>query len=347
MNEDYDFNSQTFENNQPQQTYVTYIPYGLTPETFEERKSVRKIANIIGGSLLIMLAVSIAVSLGLSLGMVILSFTGVNLYEYISDAAFTQFLQIFLSSVMFTIPFVILFKANKYYISDIVKFTKPKKEDILPYTLLGISFCSFANIVTVFMGRIFSSAGINYEVDFGDNPNGFFGVMLTIITTAIVPPLVEEFAFRGLVLGALRKYGDGFAVLCSAILFGVMHANFQQMPFAFLVGLALGFITVKTGNLWIAIAVHCFNNLTSVIFDFTIKNADSNVQGIVYTAFYVTCLLLGLVAVLLFKDKNDVYTLQKAEIKSKTKQIYKWFFTAPTIIIFAIISFIESLAFFK
>ncbi len=347
MNEEYDFNGQTFEKNEPQQTYVTYIPYGLTPETYEERRGIRKIANIIGGSLLIMLAVSFAVSLGLGMVLAVLGFTGINLYEYISDAAFTQFLQIFLSSVMFTVPFVIFFKANKYYISDLVKFTKPKREEILPYMLLGISFCSFANIVTVFMGRIFSSAGINYEVDFGDNPNGFFGFMLTLITMAIVPPLVEEFAFRGLVLGSLRKYGDGFAVLCSAILFGLMHSNFQQMPFAFLVGLALGFITVKTGSLWIAIAVHCFNNLTSVIFDFTINNASSNIQGIVYTVFFVVCLLLGLVAVLLFKNRDDVYTLQKAEIKSQTKQIYKWFFTAPTIIIFAIICFIESLAFFK
>ena len=47
-----------------------------------------------------------------------------------------------------------------------------------------------------------------------------------------------------------------------------MHGNFEQMPFAFLVGLALGFIVVKTNSLLLAMAVHATNNFVSVIFDF-------------------------------------------------------------------------------
>ena len=41
---------------QPQPQFVTYVPYGLTPKTFEERSEIKKTANIIGGAFLVMLA---------------------------------------------------------------------------------------------------------------------------------------------------------------------------------------------------------------------------------------------------------------------------------------------------
>ena len=57
MDNNFDYNNQINPNSQPQPQYVTYIPYGFTPETYEEKRAVKKIANIIGGALLIMSAV--------------------------------------------------------------------------------------------------------------------------------------------------------------------------------------------------------------------------------------------------------------------------------------------------
>ena len=36
------------------------------------------------------------------------------------------------------------------------------------------------------------------------------------------------FACRGLIMGILRKYGDGFAVLMTAAVFGLMHGNLTR-----------------------------------------------------------------------------------------------------------------------
>ena len=46
----------------------------------------------------------------------------------------------------------------------------------------------------------------------------------------------------------------------SAILFGIYHGNIVQTPFAFILGLWLGYITVSYG-LKYEIAVHIFNNM--------------------------------------------------------------------------------------
>ena len=85
-------------------------------------------------------------------------------------------------------------------------------------------------------------------------------VSYTHLATAVVPPFVEEFLFRGVILSQFRKYGDVFAVIASALLFGLLHRNFSQIVFAFICGLALGITLVRTNNIWIPVGIHMFVN---------------------------------------------------------------------------------------
>lgn len=322
-----------------------FIPAGLTAETYEEKKKVKKAANTVGsmlltffGFVLIFNLLIIAFSYG---------FSGNESFKaFISDPAVNQFVQMILSASLFTFPFIFIAKIGNIRISDIVNFKKPEKGLFLPLFLFGAAACSFANIAVSYAGNLFEKFGINYSVDYGDNPKGIFGFLLSLISTAIVPALVEEFAFRGLIMGILRRFGDGFAVITSAVLFGIMHGNFEQMPFAFLVGLSLGFIAIKSGSIWTAVAVHFFNNLISVLIDYALSGFSSNIKNVIYTFFLIVILLLGIVALTRFKNSEDMYKFEHSGMESKEKQKYKWFFSSPTIIIFMIIFLIESLTFF-
>ena len=126
-----------------------------------------------------------------------------------------------------------------------------------------------------------------------------------------------------------------------------MHGNFQQMPFAFLVGLVLAFITIKSGSLWIAIAVHSFNNLISVIFNYLPKNVPDMVQNAFYILLLTVLMVLGLVSLFLLRKETEIFAIEKSETEAKESQKGKWFFSSATIIIFIIISFLESLAYFS
>ena len=77
---------------------------------------------------------------------------------------------------------------------------------------------------------------------------------------AILAPVSEELIFRGFVLRSLRPYGKRFAILCSAFLFGIFHGNLLQTPYAFLMGLVLGYTAVEYTIGW-SMAIHIFNNL--------------------------------------------------------------------------------------
>lgn len=326
--------------------YVTYIPYGFTPETYEERKKIKRAANIVGASFLVMTAFILVVNF-FSVFLVSALSSVLNLNISLEEPAFLHTLQIILSLSAFTLPFVICFKIGGERISDLISFSKPEKSTALPFFLFGIAFCSFANIAVSYAGSIFERFGIDYDVDFGDNPKGIFGFFLVLISTVIVPALVEEFACRGLILGLLRKFGDGFAIITSAILFGLMHGNFEQMPFAFLVGLVLGFITVKSGSVLIAVAVHAFNNFISVVFNFLLTGLTTAQQNLLYTVFLTLCLLGGMVALLLkIGNSAEIFKLTPAETQATESKKYKWFFCSAVIIIFVIFSLIEAFAFF-
>ena len=77
---------------------------------------------------------------------------------------------------------------------------------------------------------------------------------------SIAAPIVEELLFRGFLQRSLMPFGKKFAIFGSALLFGMFHGNLVQTPYAFLVGLVLGYVAAEY-NIWWAIALHMINNM--------------------------------------------------------------------------------------
>ncbi len=318
--------------------------FNFGPVVNVEKQSIKKMANASGWSFLLMSGIVFIINI-----IVMAIFEGIRLItgneSLLNDPAVLQAFQIILSSFAFTVPFAFIYKLYGLRISDLVIFKKPNKKSFLPLFVLGLSFCSFANIASSYAGSIFESIGIEYNVDFGEYPKGIFGFLLSFISIVIVPALVEEFACRGIVMGSLRKFGDGFAIVTSSIIFGLMHGNFVQIPFAFLVGLILGFVTVKSGSLWVAVAVHASNNFISLAMEYFFSDVSTNIQNLVYIFYITVTLFLGIVVILCLNDR-EFYKLESSEFKCSEKEKYKWFFTSVPIIIFCAITILEALAFF-
>ena len=73
-------------------------------------------------------------------------------------------------------------------------------------------------------------------------------------------PIAEEILFRGLLLRMLQPYGKRFAILATAFLFGIFHGNIVQSPFAFVMGLILGYVALEYSIGW-AMVLHMINNM--------------------------------------------------------------------------------------
>lgn len=87
-----------------------------------------------------------------------------------------------------------------------------------------------------------------------------------LLLGAVVPAICEEAAFRGVLLGSVRRtVGSVSAVIVSSLVFGLFHMTAVRfLPTAFL-GLLLGLSVVLTGSLLPAIVWHALNNALALI----------------------------------------------------------------------------------
>lgn len=118
--------------------------------------------------------------------------------------------------------------------------------------------------------------------------------------TAVAAPITEELLFRGAVLRSLQPYGKRFAIFCSALLFGLVHQNLTQTPFAFGFGLLAGYVAVEYSILW-SMSLHILNNAVLALgLDALLRPLSGTwywlaIRGALFLLPLAVCLVLALV----------------------------------------------------
>ena len=86
-------------------------------------------------------------------------------------------------------------------------------------------------------------------IDEAISPDNPWIVLLTAVFMAVIFPILEELLFRKIICNRLLPLGEGYAIFVSAAIFGLIHGNFYQFAYAFLLGALFALIYVKTGKL--------------------------------------------------------------------------------------------------
>ena len=115
----------------------------------------------------------------------------------------------------------------------------------------------------------------------------------------IVTPIAEELCFRGAVMLALYRWKRNawFAILVSAVLFGMAHLNIVQVFYTFFHGILMGWLFYRTGSLIPGIVAHIANNSLVAAGSLFFGN-DNEVAGslplddVFFLSFMALCLVL-------------------------------------------------------
>lgn len=150
-------------------------------------------------------------------------------------------------------------------------FFKEQTKRIRPISFLWIVFLGFAvqhltGILMTAIGIIMPSAMEDYMDMISTAGFSEYSVMWAI-STIILPPLVEETIFRGIIVHYLKKAGAGFlaANLIQAVLFGIFHMNIVQGIYAALIGFLLGYLAYRYESLLIPMIFHGIFNLFGTV----------------------------------------------------------------------------------
>ena len=138
-----------------------------------------------------------------------------------------------------------------------------------------------------------------------------------LATTTLCAPILEEILFRGQILGSCReRFGKFWAVIISALFFALAHFSVpQQLVNAFVVGLILGYIYVRTGSLLAVIIIHAINNgIAFVTMELSSDTADLTLREMIASDTLYWIVYGGCVAVFLLAMVNVWRTLRADEV---------------------------------
>ena len=87
-----------------------------------------------------------------------------------------------------------------------------------------------------------------------------------ILSITLLGPMLEELLFRGAIQGELQRQMKPWkAIIVSSLLFGLVHMNPAQIPFAFLLGMLFGWLYYRTGSLLPGLVGHVLNNSVATV----------------------------------------------------------------------------------
>lgn len=142
--------------------------------------------------------------------------------------------------------------------------------------LKGMTFkgCSWRFVPIVAVAAVLGIFSLDLMEEYLNLPNMLERDMINIISTvegtlavAVLGPVAEELIFRGVICGSMLRNGAGPwpSILISAFIFGLIHINPAQVPFAMAMGVILGILYYKTGSLVPSILIHVVNNTIAVL----------------------------------------------------------------------------------
>lgn len=101
--------------------------------------------------------------------------------------------------------------------------------------------------------------------------SGLFATLTILVALVVMAPMVEEMMFRGMLLArAMRSVNRTMAIVVTAGVFALVHVAldwhaFLAVPGLFVIGVVLCLVSLRRGDLSLAIPIHAGVNLTAAL----------------------------------------------------------------------------------
>lgn len=215
------------------------------------------------------LGFSLSAYLLLAIGIITLSQLIITL---VADAAtaekiFSSDLYIWGSQIvaMYIVAFPVLFAMTRKVPRKVKERRKMDIEELFMLFFIAQVVSFFGSLISNIINSFFSlilgrdvSGGVDELIM--DTP-----IWIVILVAVIIGPIFEELIFRRILFDRLSPFGEKFAIITTAVAFGLFHGNFDQVVYATALGIILGYVYSVTRDVRYPIGLHIvFNFFGSV-----------------------------------------------------------------------------------
>lgn len=291
---------------------LTYLDgYGFVTDYPEaaERNALRRVMNVIGTTMIILGVIDLLYKYAAPN---LLAAFGADIYfdKYTKTFYGNEWLILgidaFFSIIKRLIPLLYVYKKMQMPVKVMIP-TRITNKTLFRYAIPAMLFtagcCTAASGV---YDRILAFCGISKDKLF-DIPDSKAVLVLFLIVHIIVIPIISEIHTRGALLQLLRQFGDGFAIVVTALLTALITYNLSTFCYVFVTSIVIGYFTVRTGSVVTAVLMR----ITAAAISFGLFMISEFVSeedaGLIVMIVLFVMLTVGLVSFvkLLINDSNS------------------------------------------
>lgn len=291
-------------------------------KVFMTKRKFKNFAFVIGAGIIIYIGIQTILSLICSIALPSL------FSEFFTETDITLIMQIILQVVSLGIASIfVLSYVEKESNLPTKNITSKQKTKIVFISIMIIFALQYLLTLVVY-----PSIGLDYSsTDMFDIncDSSLFSKIILVLALAVTPAIFEELFFRKAIIDFSSKFSKKFALIFSALLFGIIHMNLSQGLFAFIIGIIFGIIYLYTNDVKLTMIIHFINNGFAALEMILPENGAIAIAGIL-----LICLIAGLVLLiklLLSKEKrNKIKELLKVKADKEIISNIKYLFTDYT-----------------
>lgn len=104
-------------------------------------------------------------------------------------------------------------------------------------------------------------------------------VWLNLLYMAVLPAVVEEYLFRGVLFQGFRSCGLLKTAVMTSLMFALAHGNLNQFLYAFAIGLFMAYLVEASGSVYASMLAHACLNSVSVALIYIERILPENVTS--------------------------------------------------------------------
>jgi sodium transport system permease protein len=194
------------------------------------------------------------------------------IYSSLLLPSFTDiyFITLFTQYGLFALLPICILWYGKADLKKSLGITLPKFKWVVYSTIIYLGAFSIIIIYQFFISKY-----IDYSPTLVELENFFSGLTpgKKFLLIALTPGICEEILFRGFALKPLQKnLGSKWSIIITGIIFSIIHLDILRLFPTLLLGLAFGYIAVKSGSILLPIIFHIINNSLAIFWPENFQN---------------------------------------------------------------------------
>ncbi len=189
-------------------------------------------------------------------------------FPFIADSIFLSNL---VCEIVVAVPIFLFVLVSKEKCLSFLGFHKIKISSVLMTVLF-----TFLSVPVLTLFNLISQIWVENEVAaMMESQQTRFGALF--VSVGIIAPVFEEITCRGAFYHSYKRAGSAFkAMLLSALIFALVHMNFNQAAYAFVMGIWAVLLVEVTGSLWASIIYHGLINGSQAVLMYLALQTDAD-----------------------------------------------------------------------